>query len=156
MAVLAEKIQVIIERKNQGGFRPKRNIKEIKLLGHLRRPHEERIRYKTTHRRRSSRRRRFHNLLNLLLHVGGKDMQQRPHKLVMVQRAIESQWKAVRHGCVPYVEPGVPYAGKQIIEGCGMGGGGLVVDGVCVDEGEGEATCREASGQVDGGDDMAL
>lgn len=32
----------------------------------------------------------------------------------------------------------------------------LLVDGVGVDEGDGEATCGEVDGQMDGGDDVAL
>lgn len=37
-----------------------------------------------------------------------------------------------------------------------MGVAGLVVDGVRIDERDGEATCGEVGGQVDGRDDVAL
>lgn len=83
-------------------------------------------------------------------------MQKRRHKLVVVQRPVESNRQPVRHGSVPYVQSRLPYGGEQIISGGGMATASLLVDGVGVDEGDGEATCGEVDGQMDGGDDVAL
>lgn len=157
MAVLAKKIQVVIQRKNQGRFSPQRNIEQVKLLRNLRRPHEERVRNQTRHRSLSSRRRRLHDSLHLLFHVGRKHVQQRPHELVVVQGPVEPNGEAVGDGAVVDVEAGLPYAGEDIaVHVGGVGVGGLVVDGVGVDERNGEATGGQVGGQVDGGDDVAL
>lgn len=74
-----------------------------------------------------------------LVNVGRELMQQRSHELVVVQRPVEPHGETVRNGGVPYVEAGFPDLSEDVGTNVGVSLGGLVVDGVGVDEGDGEA-----------------
>ena len=65
-------------------------------------------------------------------------VQQGGHELVVVERAVEIHGEAVGDGGVAYVKAGVAGRGEDVI--VGFGPGGVVVDVLGVDEGDGEAS----------------
>ena len=69
-------------------------------------------------------------------------VQQGGHELVVVERAVELHGEAVGDGGVAYVEARVAGGGEDVIVGVGFGfgSGGVVVDELGVDEGDGEAS----------------
>lgn len=68
-------------------------------------------------------------------------MQQGSHELVVVERAVELHREAVGNGGVAYVKAGFVDARENVVpDVVGLCFGGLVVDGVSVDEGDGEAS----------------
>lgn len=84
-------------------------------------------------------------------------MKEGGHELVVVEGAVEGQGKAVRQGGVADVEALLADGSEDVVRGIAVvGAGDLVVDGVGVEEGDGEAPGGEIHGQVDGGDDVAL
>lgn len=83
-------------------------------------------------------------------------MQQREHKLVVVERAVELNGKAIGDCGVVYVMPGFACRDKEVAAGTRLGFRGLVVDELGVDEGDLEAARCELDGQFDGWDYMAL
>lgn len=65
----------------------------------------------------------------------------------MVEGPVELHGEAIWDRSVVYVEPGgLTYVGKGIAAGVWLGFGGLVVDGVGVDEGDLEATWGKLDG----------
>lgn len=81
-------------------------------------------------------------------------MQQGSHELVVVERPVEVNGEAVGDRAVANVEACV---GEEVAGvGMGSGLGGVVVDGVGVDEGDGEALGGKLECQVDGRDQVAL
>lgn len=79
-----------------------------------------------------------------------KHVQQGGHELVVVEGAVKVEGKAAGHGGVVYVEARLADSGEDVVVanggGVGLGFGGLVVDGVGVDEGDGEASWCELDG----------
>ena len=65
-------------------------------------------------------------------------VQQGGHELVVVERAVELHGEAVGDGGVAYVKAGVAGRGEDVI--VGFGPGGVVVDVLGDDEGDGEAS----------------
>ena len=84
-------------------------------------------------------------------------MQQGRHELVMVERPVEIDGQAIRNHVVANVEAG-SFAGfgEEVLAGFRLVLGGVVVDGVSVDESDGEASFGMLDCQVDGRDHVAL
>lgn len=70
-------------------------------------------------------------------------MQQGGHELVVVEGVVKVEGKAVGHGGVVYVKARLADCEEDVVAdggSVGLGFGGLVVDGVGVGEGDGEAS----------------
>lgn len=89
--------------------------------------------------------------------MGGEDVNEPLHELVVVDGAVEGEGEAVADGSVADVEAGISGAGEDIAAaGAGLGAGNAAVDGLGVEEGDGEAVGGELDGEGDEGVDVAL
>lgn len=140
MTIKPKKIEMIIQGEDQSRLCPERDIWQPKLPSYHWWPHEKSVRNQTT----NSWLCRLHNLLHRLLRMRRIHVQQGGHELVVVERAVELHGEAVGDGGVAYVEAGVAGGGEDVIVGVGFGfgSGGVVVDVLGVDEGDGEASWR--------------
>lgn len=72
--------------------------------------------------------------------MGREDVEDAFEELVMVKRPVKPQRKAVAHGGISYVKVAGASGGGEDVSGVAVvSGGDVVVDGVGVDESDGEA-----------------
>lgn len=156
VAISDEEIHVIVEREDERGLGPEGYVGDPKLLGQGGRPHEEGVGDEAGEGSVGAQRQLPYELLD----VGGEDVENCEHELVVVERAVEGNGEAIAHELVAYIEAGGAGVGEDVVAevGAGAAGGatGLVVDGFSIDEGDGEAPGGEFDGEVDGRDDVAL
>lgn len=143
---------MIVETEDQSWLGPERDVNEIVLDGNLGGPDVEGVSDQASGRRVG-----VDNTSDEFVDVGGVNVENSLHELVVVEGTVEANRKAIADGGVTDVEARVSGTGKDIFWGIvRLGLGDLVVNRLGVDEGDGEAIRGKLDGQVDEGDDMAL
>lgn len=143
---------MIVETEDQSWLGPERDVNEIVLDGNLGGPDVEGVSDQASGRRVG-----VDNTSDEFVDVGGVNVENSLHELVVVEGTVEANRKAIADGGVTDVEARVSGTGKDIFWGIvRLGLGDLVVNRLGVDERDGEAIRGKLDGQVDEGDDMAL
>ena len=144
MTVGYEQIHVIIEIKDQGRFGPKRDINKVVLVTNSRWPNVKRVGDQASHRRIITPAGYFGDEI---IDMSREDVENAFEELVMVKRPVKIQGEAVAYRGVTYVKvSGAASFGENISAVTLASGGDVVVDGVSVDEGDGEAVRSEFDG----------
>ena len=148
----SKQVHVIVETEDQSWLGPERDVNEIVLDGNLGGPDVEGVSDQASGRRVG-----VDNTSDEFVDVGGVNVENSLHELVVVEGTVEANRKAIADGGVTDVKTRVSGTGKDIFWGIvRLGLGDLVVNRLGVDERDGEAIRGKLDGQVDEGDDMAL
>lgn len=83
-------------------------------------------------------------------------MEDRGHELIMVRGSVESDWEAVANDLVSDVQARFSSVEKDVVASTGLGFGYVVVDGLGVHAGDGEAFGCKGYGEIEGWDYVAL
>lgn len=135
MTMNPKQIHMVIERKNQSSFGPKRDTNQTELPRNHRRPDKKRVCDHHIHTFSDK------TLRKQLLHVSREHVQERRLVLVMVQRPVKPERKSVGDRSVPYVETRLRSNSGENIPGVD-----LVVVVMSVDESDGDPLRRELDG----------
>lgn len=156
--MLGEQVHVVVQGEDERGLRPEGHVRHAELPGQRRRPHEEGVGDEARGGRVDD------DAAQQLLDVRGEHVQHALHELIVVQRPVEAQGEAVAHQLIPQVHPrrrrGRPaHAGEDVAvvpAAVAEGARRLVVHGLRVDEGDGEAPRCKSQREVHRRDDVAL